>query len=1013
MTAHRSAQAIRQDLAETEEEPEGRARNARAERLLAEAELTGDRTLVIDALLTLVKAYEYSSEGDRTFVPFARLLRMWDENPADFDEWRTHNVYWMFKWVSSGMIDQPHIPLDAIEKWLAEMARRYRIAGHSERAVRQGEWRVAWHIGDLERAQRAYDAWLAADRDRLSDCHACELHGQARWQVHLGDDRAALEIWRPVLEGELHCAHQPHVALSASLLPLVRLGHLDQARAHHLRGYRLARSVESLRSAVAGHVEFCALTGNEPRGLEILANHADHFTATGDPDSLLDHLSVTTLLTDRLVALGHGDRPVPGPPGQEWTAADLAAHTRAEALRLAAEFDKRNGTSAVSDRITARMSRPPLLDRLPLGVRSALAGPAPARAAAPAAPAPAAEPEELGALVERARRLTRDLHPDALPAWARVGAAAERAGTELDARTRGEVADHAGLAVSGEDPATAAGHFRDAAREFAAAGDEGEATAARARAAFAELRAGEEDDADFAAKGVAAVEEATAGLRALHAAGRATTRQLTGALNLRVRARLGTLRHAADPRAEFAALERDAREIADLAERHRAEDRMPSRSGDASCLLGELAERRGAPGEAAAHYTAAGAAYRAAGLPWAAVEADAWLAGAALDADDPETAERAARAALEAEGEPLSPPLTAHLHAVLAEALVAARNDEEAARIALESAHWADAAGVGATVGAWARLVLGGAYQRLGRPAEGAAVLETALPDLITHHHEGRVVQARWWLGDCLTALEEHREAAAEYLRAAEIAQGWPEQRDHAVLAVLAAEALSRAGQFEDSLRASERAEQLWRALGNPVNLVRTLRARGWVALVAAEGREKPAMPGAARAAMEAALQEVRAALAATEGAGDASGAARLRFELAATHRQFAEIMLRATGVREIPPDGPVRAAYQEGLGHVEQAAAALAAIGPQARDDLTAVELWAAWLDADLDNPSRAADRARRVLAAHQDDEREVAAERRATAESVLEYVARRAADEAAAAPGGDPEEKGTPAGA
>jgi hypothetical protein len=176
-----------------------------------------------------------------------------------------------------------------------------------------------------------------------------------------------------------------------------------------------------------------------------------------------------------------------------------------------------------------------------------------------------------------------------------------------------------------------------------------------------------------------------------------------------------------------------------------------------------------------------------------------------------------------------------------------------------------------------------------------------------------------------------------------------------------------------------------------------------------------PVAPPEARRAMEAALQEVRAALAATEAAGDAPGAARLRFELASTHRQFAEILLRATETGEPPAEGPVRAAYEEALGHVEQAAAALAASGPQARDDLTAVELWAAWLDADLGNPSRAADRARRVLAAYQGDDGEVARERRGTAESVLGYVAQHAVAEAATATasGDGPGQRETPAGA
>ncbi|MEU9382833.1 tetratricopeptide repeat protein, partial [Streptomyces sp. NPDC048279] len=167
--------ALRRAMAENSEEPEGPARNARAEQLLAEAEKLNVPLAVIEALGHQLKVYNYSSEKDKMFVPFARLLRLWDERPGDFDEYETHSLHWVFKWMSAGMLDQPHIPLASVEKWLGEMEHRYRLAGHSERAVRSAEFSVAAHIGDFPRAERAYTAWLAADRDRMADCHACEL----------------------------------------------------------------------------------------------------------------------------------------------------------------------------------------------------------------------------------------------------------------------------------------------------------------------------------------------------------------------------------------------------------------------------------------------------------------------------------------------------------------------------------------------------------------------------------------------------------------------------------------------------------------------------------------------------------------------------------------------------------------------------------------------------------------------------------------------------------------------
>ncbi|MFD0329140.1 hypothetical protein ACFQZC_15570 [Streptacidiphilus monticola] len=78
---------------------------------------------------------------------------------------------------------------------------------------------------------------------------------------------------RPTFEGESGCDEEPHSSQALALLPLLRLGRLDEARAAHLTGYRKVRGREAELSTVGQHLEFCALTGNEARGLELLAEN--------------------------------------------------------------------------------------------------------------------------------------------------------------------------------------------------------------------------------------------------------------------------------------------------------------------------------------------------------------------------------------------------------------------------------------------------------------------------------------------------------------------------------------------------------------------------------------------------------------------------------------------------------------------------------------------------------------------------------------------------------------------
>ncbi|MER5947877.1 tetratricopeptide repeat protein [Streptomyces sp. NPDC001904] len=877
--------SLRRAMAENAAQPEGPARGARAELLLTGAEKLAEPLAVIEALGHQLQMYNYSSEKDKMFVPFARLLRMWDEHPEEFDAYETHSLHWVFKWMSGGMLNQPHIPLASMEKWLGEMEHRYRVAGHSERAVRMSEFYVADHVGDEERATRAYEAWLAADRDEMADCHACELNGQGARQSDLRDDERALELWRPVLEGEHTCAHEPHATLAASLLPLLRLGRPEEARAHHLRGYRLVRQMESMRGAFASHVEFCALTGNEARAIELLTERPAYFTDSGNPDGLMDFLAVTALVMDRLVELGLGEQSVPGPSGRAWTAAELAVHARGEAQALASRFDERNGTDRVGRRVRERMDQRPLLDRLPLGVRVVRqARPVPAVAA------PAEQPADASALVAEARRLSAEQGgPDAGLAWERAARAAETEGLELTVHDRAEVADYGAMGSSDGGVE----EFARAAELYEASGDPEEARAARARGAYALSRAGRTDEALTAVR--EPYEQVLAALPGLDAT---TARPAAAVLACRARILLQAhsenaenAKDAEDAKdaenakdaedAEIGAAEACVHQLLALVEPFTDVPRLASQAAAARSMLGDIALHRGDTEAATELYERATAEHVATGRPWLAVDGEVRLAGLARDREDAPAAERALRAALEHGAGYLEPVGAAQLHLQLADVLAATGQFASASDHALEATHWADEAGGSAGLGAWARFQLGGHLLRAERTAEAAEVLESALLDLSADDHgDGTIVQAHWWLGDCARALGEHVQAAQAWLRAAEIAQHWPEQRDHAMLANLAADALDRAGRPEEADRAYVRAGDLWASLGQVSAVVRCLRARAWLDSASADDERE--LMGAAIRAGEDALPS-------------SDGDVRLSVlsDLGHTHRQFAELLER------------------------------------------------------------------------------------------------------------------------
>jgi tetratricopeptide (TPR) repeat protein len=358
---------IQTALVQSRSLPHGRGRTQRLETLAAAAKSGPDRALEGNVLLELAKAYAYAGERDLAPVAYGRLLRIYDEFPAELGS-MTHSVHWYLKWLTWGLIENPAVPLRTIYRWLDELESRYRQRGYSARPVLALRSDLARELGEHDAATELLDAARTAPRDSMSDCDACERNEWGANYAQAGDDEAALECWRPVIDRARSCAEEPHRVLGQALLPMMRTGRAAEARSAHLTGYPLVRHIPDLRRSVGEHIEFCALTGNEARGLEILAEHTAWLADPGaDAAIRLAFISGVGVLLRRLTELGLGALEVGA-----GTVDSVRAELTAEIGELTARYDARNGNTVVSDRVAARLAQQPLIDHLPLGVRSTL-----------------------------------------------------------------------------------------------------------------------------------------------------------------------------------------------------------------------------------------------------------------------------------------------------------------------------------------------------------------------------------------------------------------------------------------------------------------------------------------------------------------------------------------------------------------------------------------------------------------------------------------------------------------
>ncbi|GAA4074672.1 hypothetical protein [Actinomadura miaoliensis] len=789
-------------MARSEELPYGEAKTVLVEDALRRAEAAGDDHLAFRVRMSLTTAYQYGGEPAKAFTTFSRCLADHDRDPGRFDA--EERLLWHFKWIVNSLTLFPEVPLDRTYAVLDDMERRYRAGGHSPQAVYHYRNAVARHVGDHDAADEWYARWHAAPRDGLSDCEGCDPTGMVRHLEARGRDEEALAVAAPVLSDELNCSEQPQGILTALLPVYLRAGRLEEARDAHRRAYRLVRSNVADLSEIGEHVWFCAVTGNEPRGFEILQRHLGWLDRAPSPYDAMRFAAAAALLLRRMEEAGAGDVTLRRPGGAgEVSAAELRVELAGRAREVAARFDARNGTSYQGERIERLLADEPVVEHLPLTAHDRRRP-----AAAPVRPEP--EPPrgrdlsgvtDLDALLDAAEEdRSADDVDGALAAWRRFD---EVAGDgPLTTSQAARRADGRGLELllNGDHEAGLA-EWRRAVSLFAEAGDRVREQSGLSRIGAILFGTGEQDE------GMALMRAAAAFLDE-HDAG--SPRAFGARMRL-----ADALLQSDRPEESLAALDGLA-------------PSRPRDAGEVELHRGRVFGVLGRGAEAVAALRPACAAFREAGQPGRLAEA-AFLLGRVLAYGD----ERDPDAALEAFDEAVAnaaagpPGLVPAAHAERGSLLLACDRAADAVPDMVEAVAEFTALG-GQSQAAYARVDLAAAYLTTGRHFEAAEVAEEAAPVLARMDDPGAERRCRFILGHAQRGLGEEQ--------AAEIFTGLAEEEDDpgaaARLLETAADVLTDLD--KDALAADGfvRAAEAFAKAGDPFGVVRCRRrgalCRAW-----------------------------------------------------------------------------------------------------------------------------------------------------------------------------------------
>lgn len=331
--------------------PYGEARTVAAESLVRRIEAEGADGVLAWALTDLVEAYTFDGRGDRAFVAFARMLRLWDERPELFDEDDTRNLFWEYKWIADGVCEFPQVSRAQADEFLADMERRFRLAGKGLSAVHVSRFNWAYLTGDPDAEERRI-AWRTTPSDEFEDCPACVIGTQVVFLLDKGRYAEALELGRTQ---QFECNVEPAKTRHAMALASLLTGDAEAALGYH-RAALASQDSDTSRLGPARGQSFEVLARGDQVERALRALRGEDVGLLTKGPSPLDRLRFLLGVLAGLSANLDRGEVATGLGGEgQGTVVGLHAWVLAEARALAEAFDARNGNAHYRERVAAAL----------------------------------------------------------------------------------------------------------------------------------------------------------------------------------------------------------------------------------------------------------------------------------------------------------------------------------------------------------------------------------------------------------------------------------------------------------------------------------------------------------------------------------------------------------------------------------------------------------------------------------------------------------------------------------
>lgn len=348
---------IDQLLSEAGTLPPGAAKLALVERAVQLADSHCDMSQGFRTRVELCGEALDAGRPDLLTTAFSWCLGQSDREPEKFPDLE---LLWMYRWVNDEISGFSSVSLEQINALMADMEWRYRKIGSTMRGYEYLRRNVAMNCGNRPLADEADCAIAICRRDWLSDSEAAERCFDVRYLIFAKKYEEAIRTAEPLLARRDTDAHHRGAVLARLMIPLLRLGRVEEAIKYHVQGYRLVARNPRYVARFANHISLLALTGNFARALALFERHLPDALESVDDDSHFSFFRACRLLMEELASRGRDSLrlrlPAVFPAFREdgrYESAALRDWFVTKAGEIAARFDTRNGNSHYTAELAA------------------------------------------------------------------------------------------------------------------------------------------------------------------------------------------------------------------------------------------------------------------------------------------------------------------------------------------------------------------------------------------------------------------------------------------------------------------------------------------------------------------------------------------------------------------------------------------------------------------------------------------------------------------------------------